>query len=126
MGALGVSCKVFLELKLRARWEGLSCWPVLFFFLNSVLCVMLFIMFLYVSTILLFQMHIHIKQVPPDGQNLDGQPVKKRRKKKNKQLYNAPTMVPLASHGDGDGQLPTHFLHRHQHVVGKGDIVDGV
>lgn len=104
MGALGVSCKVFLELKLRARWEGLSCWPVLFFFLNSVLCVMLFIMFLYVSTILLFQMHIHIKQVPPDGQNLDGQPVKKRRKKKNKQLYNAPTMVPLASHGDGDGQ----------------------
>ena len=49
-------------------------------------------------------MHIHIKQVPADGQSLDGQPVKKRRKKKNKQLYNAPTMVPLTSHSDGDGQ----------------------
>ncbi|XP_070207355.1 uncharacterized protein [Littorina saxatilis] len=42
------------------------------------------------------KMHIHIKQVPLDGQAMDGQVVKKRRKKKNKQLYDdAPTMVPL-------------------------------
>nr|KAG5707374.1 hypothetical protein BaRGS_005341 [Batillaria attramentaria] len=46
-------------------------------------------------------MHVHINKVPQDGQNPDGTPTKKRKKKKKNQLYNSPTMVPLSSHSSG-------------------------